>query len=220
MAFHTVLFDLDGTLTDPWEGITRCVQHALASFGIEAEQEELTTFIGPPLVESFEVRYGFSPEDAHRAVEVYRERFSAVGMFENELFEDIPELLAELRRAGVRLAVATSKPEEFALPIARHFGIDGYFDVVAGSRAECARMTKADVIADALLRLGSPDLDGTVMVGDRKHDLIGAREAGIPAIGVSWGYAPDGELASYDPIAIVDTVGELRGMLLSDSLRG
>ncbi len=220
MGFSTVLFDLDGTLTDPWEGITRCVQHALASFGIEAKQEELTTFIGPPLVESFETRYGFSSEDAFRAVEVYRERFASVGMFENELFDGIPSLLAELRSAGMRLAVATSKPEEFARPIVEHFGLGRYFDIVAGSQAERMRMTKTDVILDALGRLGSPDLSDVVMVGDRKHDLIGAREAGIPAIGVAWGYAPEGELASYGPIGIADTVDELRGMLLSDSSRG
>ncbi len=213
--YRYVLFDLDGTLTDPWEGITRCVQFALARFGIQEAQENLTTFIGPPLRESFATRYNMSDEQAEAAVEAYRERFAVTGLYENRVFDGVEALLGKLRDAGVVIALATSKPEEFARIILDHFELTPYFDVIAGASMSADRMRKDQVIEEALRRLGNPGVDDVVMVGDRVHDIEGARVFGIDAIAVSWGYAPDGELAAAKPARIVDELGELEELLLA-----
>ena len=199
--YRYVLFDLDGTLTDPWEGITRCVQFALARFGIQEAQENLTTFIGPPLRESFATRYSMSDEQAETAVEAYRERFAVTGLYENRVFDGVEALLGKLRDAGAVIALATSKPEEFARIILDHFELTPYFDVIAGASMSADRMRKDQVIEEALRRLGNPGVDDVVMVGDRVHDIEGARVFGIDAIAVSWGYAPDGSLRRRSPPA-------------------
>lgn len=234
--YRDILFDLDGTLTDPWEGITRCVQHALAHFGIEEPQDNLTTFIGPPLRESFQARYGMSAEEAETAVEVYRERFSSIGLYENRLFPEVPALLAHLKDRGARLALATSKPEEFARIILDHFGVSAYFDFIVGASMDAKRMTKDAVIAEALRQMGYNEAalakraadraetlshdertEGIVMVGDREHDIEGARVFGIPCIGVTWGYAPAGEFETARPAAIATTFADLEALLDDDA---
>ena len=213
--YRYVLFDLDGTLTDPWEGITRCVQFALERFGIEETQENLTTFIGPPLRESFATRYGMSEEEAEAAVAAYRERFAACGLYENRVFDGVADLLARLREAGVVIALATSKPEEFARIILDHFALTPYFDVIAGASMDTGRMRKDQVIEEALRRLDGPRPNEVVMVGDRVHDIEGARAFGIETIAVSWGYAPEGELETAKPAQIADTLDELEQLLLA-----
>ena len=212
--YRFVLFDLDGTLTDPWEGITRCVQFALARFGIEEDQENLTTFIGPPLRESFQVRFGMDEAQAEAAVEAYRERFATVGLYENRVFDGVEDMLGKLRDAGTTIALATSKPEEFARIILDHFELTPYFDVITGASMSADRMRKDQVVEEALRRLGNPSPDEVIMVGDRVHDIEGARAFGIDAIAVSWGYAPDEQLPSAKPAHIVDTLDELEGLLL------
>lgn len=212
--YKYALFDLDGTLTDPGEGITRSVQYALAKFGINVEnRQELYCFIGPPLHESFEVYYGFSRPDAMKAVEYYREYYAVKGIFENLVYDGIPEALAELRDSDVGICLATSKPELYAKQILEHFGLDGYFTAVAGSEMDGTRTKKAEVVERALGLLGNPDVRDCVMVGDREHDVLGGAAHGLDTIGVLFGYGSREELeragATYiaaDPADIVKII--------------
>lgn len=217
--YRYVLFDLDGTLTDPQEGITACVQHALAAFGISEPADQLTHFIGPPLHRSFMECYGFTDAEATEAVRVYRERFGTLGIFENRVYEGVPELLEKLSDAGVVTGVATSKPEPYAVRILEHFDLARHFDVVTGSNMDSSRTDKGDVIHEALTRLGQPSKREVVMVGDRKHDVEGARREGIDAIAVTWGYAPEGELEAAAPAFSVSTLSDLRDLLLGSNER-
>ncbi len=212
-----ILFDLDGTLTDPKEGITKCVQYALEYFGIhEPDLEKLVKFIGPPLDVSFSEYYGMSEADASIAVDKYRERFSSIGIFENGLYEGIIDMLKALKKSGRCLALATSKPDVFAVRIVEKYGIAPYLDVLAGGKIG-GSCNKDDVIAEALDMLGVTDNDkqGVIMVGDRKHDIIGAKKCGIESVGVRFGYAEEGELETAGADYIVSTVEELEKLLLS-----
>lgn len=217
--YRYVLFDLDGTLTDPQEGITACVQHALAAFGIDEAANQLTHFIGPPLHRSFMECYGFTDAEATEAVRVYRERFGTLGIFENRVYEGVPELLEKLAEAGIVVAVATSKPEPYAVRILDHFDLARHFDVVTGSNMDGSRTDKGDVIREALTRLGQPNKRDVVMVGDRKHDVEGARREGIDAIGVTWGYAPEGELEAAEPTRLASSLSDLYDLLLDSNGR-
>lgn len=203
-----VLFDLDGTLTDPKEGITRCVQYALRKFGIEADCDELVAFIGPPLQASFQTFYGLSEEESARALAYYRERFSVTGLFENKLYPAIPGVLKELRRRGKTLAVATSKPTVYSVRICEKFGLSQYFDHIIGSELDGTRVEKADVIREALRVLGCT-ADEVVMIGDRKFDILGAHECGLKAVGVRYGYAGENELENAGADVIVSRPEDL-----------
>lgn len=210
MGFDTVLFDLDGTLTDPGEGITNSVAYALRKWGIEPpERQALYCFIGPPLVDSFMKYYGFTPENAQRAVEDYREYFRDRGIFENAVYDGVPALLQGLREAGLRVVLATSKPEEFAVTILEHFGLAQWFDAVAGASMDGSRSKKGDVIAYALARCGGR----AVMVGDRKHDILGAKENGLPSVGVLYGYGSREELLAAGADKLVETPQQLLRLL-------
>ena len=191
--FDLIMFDLDGTLTDPKEGITKCVQYALRACGVEENDlERLTPVIGPPLVDGFMNFYRFDRETALAAVEKYRERFRDTGIFENRVFDGVKEMLANLKRAGKRIALATSKPHIFADRILEHYGLMPYFDVTVGAEFDGTRNEKAEVIRE-VLRL-CPQADSPVMVGDRRYDVEGAHACGIPCIGVRFGYAEPEEL--------------------------
>lgn len=212
-----LLFDLDGTLTDPAEGITKCVQYALASLGREKpRQEELYCYIGPPLAESFEKYGGLSEQEAQLAVKKYRERFRAKGMFENRVYPGIGEMLRSLNQAGKILAVATSKPEVFAREILEHFGLSGYFQEIVGSELDGTRVDKAEVIREAFARLSlaGEEMPLTVMVGDRKHDIIGAKKNGIDSVGVAFGYGEEGELETAGADRVAGSVAALEKLLL------
>ncbi len=216
--FKTILFDLDGTLTDPKEGITKCVQYALHYFGIEEPNlDHLLPFIGPPLHQSFIDYYGFSEEKAKEAVEKYRERFSTIGLYENGVYDGIKDMLAELVERGFVLAVATSKPTVFAEPILQKYEIRSYFTKVVGSELDGTRTVKAEVMEEVLaqLHISQEDKGSVVMIGDRKHDIIGAKSCGVPSIGVEFGYAEVGELQEAGADYIVSTVEELRQLLIS-----
>ena len=157
--FQYVLFDLDGTLTDPKEGITKCVQYALKAFGIEEENlDNLECFIGPPLRDSFMQYYGFTPKQAEKAIEVYRERFRTVGLFENQVYEGIPQLLKACKEAGMFLAIASSKPTIFVKRILEHFALDSYFDVIVGAELDGSREKKEDIVEEALRQTAILDL--------------------------------------------------------------
>lgn len=193
--FQSILFDLDGTLTDAAPGITNSVKYALSKFGIdETDDNKLRKFLGPPLISSFMEFYGFSKEKAQKAVEYYREYFVPHGIFENEVYSGIPKLLQKLKADGKTLIIATSKPETFAVQIAEHFEIDSYFDLIAGSNLDNTRSKKAQVIEYALKTLGILDRAHAVMIGDREHDIKGAKKTGLRSIGVLYGYASPGEL--------------------------
>ncbi len=189
-----MLFDLDGTLTDPGLGITNSVMYALRKFGVEVpERSQLYPFIGPSLKDSFRSCYGFSDEQCELAVTYYREYFKKKGMFENEVYDGIHDLLTRLKASGRSLIVATSKPEVFAVDILRHFDLYKYFDFVAGATLNDVRNKKADIIRYALESCGIAK-SSAVMIGDRKHDMIGAKENGLDSIGVLYGYGNYDEL--------------------------
>lgn len=205
-----ILFDLDGTVTDPETGITLSVAHALKHFGIEVEDvSSLRKFIGPPLHDSFIDFYGFSREKAMEAVDKYRERFSVKGIFENEPYEGIHQLLAELKEAGYTLAIASSKPEVFTKRIIEHFELAPYFTEVCGSELDGSRTDKAEVITYALEKLGSPTVENVVMVGDRKHDILGAKKNGLTSIGVLYGFGDEAELRGAGADHIAATVSDI-----------
>jgi phosphoglycolate phosphatase len=209
-----ILFDLDGTLTDPAEGITRSVQHALAGFGLNASREELLCFIGPPLADSFVKYFGFTEEASLRAVSVYREYFAEKGIFENRVYPGIPELLKRLRSQGKQLYLATSKPEVFARRILAHFQLDKYFTFAGGSCLDGTRVRKGEVIRYVLEQAGIPPGDA-VMVGDREHDALGASEVGIPCAGVLYGYGDRSELERAGAAAIAEDLAALEKILIN-----
>jgi phosphoglycolate phosphatase len=196
MERFSVLFDLDGTLTDPKPGITRCIAYAVDKLGLpEVDPDDLGWCIGPPLRGSFGKVLGTSdPEVIARAIGYYRERFGDVGLFENEVYDGIPAVLATLQSQNYRLFVATSKPEPYAIRIVERFGLSPYFERVVGSEMDGTREPKAEVIAHVIDQCGvKPSL--AVMIGDRMHDVLGAKEHGMPCIGVLYGFAEGNELA-------------------------
>ena len=214
------MFDLDGTLTDPKEGITKSVRHALDHYGIQVDDlDTLTPFIGPPLTDSYKKYYGFSDEQAWEGVLVYREYFSERGWHENKEYPGIKEMLDALKAAGRVLLVATSKPEEFARKILEHFGMAGYFDFIGGADMDETRVRKADVIRYVLGQYGldasRETLARCVMVGDREHDVLGARECGMDCVGVLYGYGDRQEMDGCRPAWTADTVDDLKDLLLT-----
>ena len=212
--YDIVLFDLDGTLTDPGIGITNSVAHALAHWNIEVtDRATLYKFIGPPLSDSFMRYYGFSEEDAIHAIAVYREYFSTKGLYENEVYPGIPALLQTLKAQGKTVVLATSKPEKFAVEILRHFGLYDYFDIIAGASMDESRNKKADVIAYAISQMKNPDLSRMIMIGDREHDILGAKQIGIDSIGVLYGYGDRAEHEAAGATYIAEKVEDILPLL-------
>ena len=242
--YEYILFDLDGTLTDSKPGITTCVQYALHRMGIEEpDLDKLEPFIGPPLMDSFHDFYGFSEEQGKQATAYYRERYSVTGLFENEVYPGIDRLLEDLKAAGKKLAVASSKPQVYVERILDHFGLLNYFDVVVGSDLNGTRTKKEEVVEEALRQLLPEQLfqeimdkkhesreaesaekveiisnalkyDTIAMVGDRRFDMEGAKAYHIAGIGVAYGYAAPGELSKAGADVIAETVEELGKILL------
>ncbi|MCX7779886.1 MAG: HAD family hydrolase [Negativicutes bacterium] len=212
--YELILFDLDGTLTDPKEGITKCIQYGLAKIGIdEPDLDKLVSFIGPPLKKSFREVYGLSEADATLALQYYRERFVDVGMYENAVYPGVPEMLKNLQSMGKRMVVATSKPTVYSVTILEHFQLSPFFRHIIGSNLDGTRVEKDEVIAFALEQVGAFDAAKTIMVGDRKHDVLGAAKNGINAIAVTYGYGSREELAGANPVEMVNTVSELAALL-------
>lgn len=208
--YKYLLFDLDGTLTDPSIGITNSVAYALSKFGINVEDKRtLYKFIGPPLVDAFSEYYGFSKEDSEKATAFYRETFSVKGLFENRVYDDVIEMLEALKNAGKRLIIATSKPEPFTMKILKHFDLLKYFDFVAAATFDSSRNSKDKVIAYALQSLDIKDRSEVVMIGDRHHDIDGAKENGIDSIGVLWGFGSREELETADATYIAESIDDL-----------
>ena len=215
--YQTVLFDLDGTLTDPGIGITNSVAYALQKRGISVnDRSELYKFIGPPLHDSFAAYYGFSDAECESAIADYREYFRARGLYENTLYPDTVSLLRELKAAKKTLILATSKPQEFAETILKHFCLDGYFDFVAGATMDNTRNQKADVIAYALHNCPNVQLSQTVMVGDRKQDVLGAAQNGIDCVGVLYGYGDRPELTAAGATYLAQNISQLLSILIKE----
>ena len=205
-------FDLDGTLTDPALGITNSFKHAFVHFGLEIPSyEKLCTFIGPPLVDTFKNELHFDDAKVDEGVKAYREYFSTKGIFENKVYDGIPQLLKNLKAKGKTLVVATSKPEEFAVKIIDHFGLSEYFTYVCGSCMDETRSTKAEVIKYALDLCGISDAQKqqVLMIGDRKHDIAGAKANGIESCGILFGYGSREELEQAGADYIADSVQSL-----------
>lgn len=210
-----IFFDLDGTLTNPAEGITNSVAYALKYYGISvSDKTPLYKFIGPPLAQSFTDFYGFSPDKAKEAVEKYREYFADIGIFENMVYEYIPEVLEKLKNAGFSLAMATSKPEVFAKRIADKFELTKYFDFIGGSLLDNSRTDKGEVIEYVLSSLKA-DREKTIMVGDRSHDILGAKKCSVKSLGVLYGFGSLDELKNAGADYIAETPKELETLLLS-----
>lgn len=207
----SILFDLDGTLTDSGEGIMKCAVYALSKYGIDAPSEaDLRTFVGPPLTESF-ARFGVPQDQLTKAVEYYRERYIPIGRFENTPYPGIRELLEKLKADGHKLYVATSKPELMAIDILKQFDLAQYFDQICGATTDLSRNSKEAVIAYLLEKCGAQE--NAIMVGDTAYDVIGAKEHGIPTIGVDWGYGLNEDMENAGAIAIAYTAEQLYELL-------
>lgn len=210
MAFDYILFDLDGTLTDPYVGITESVKYALNFFGKPIPDDEaLKQYIGPPLIWSFKELAGITGDDTVKAVKKYRERYETIGWKENALLDGAEELLADLKKKGKILGLATSKPEKTSIQILEYFGIDRYFDFMGGASMDLTRNTKVQVVNYTLKNLGVADLSKAVLVGDRHHDIDGAKEAGIASIGVLVGYGSRSELENAGANYICETLADV-----------
>lgn len=209
--YKAIFFDLDGTLTESGEGITKSVQYALEKIGKpEEDLEKLKVFVGPPLMEQFMKYAGVDEATGRKAVEFYRERYEVKGIYENHPYESVEEMLQELKRKGYILAVTSSKPEYYVTQILDYFKLSSYFDVVVGSEMNGARTSKSEVIEEALKRINMSDKRNEVlMVGDKEHDVLGARAAGLDCVAVAYGYGTQEELTEANPLKIVDSVDEL-----------
>ena len=208
----TILFDLDGTLTDSGEGIINCVIYALERFGLPIPaREELRYFVGPPLHESF-IKQGVPADRAEDAVAIYRERYVPTGMFENTPYPGVRELLENLKKEGHTLFVASSKPEWMCADILKHFDLANYFDMICGATMDTSRTNKEAVIEYLIQENGKTD--NMIMVGDTKFDVLGAKAHNIPCIGVSWGYGSVAEMQESGAIAIAETMDELENLLM------
>ncbi len=217
--FKYVLFDLDGTLTDPVTGITNSVMYALDKFGITVtDRTELYKFIGPPLVDSFMEFYGFTKADAEKALAYYREYFSVKGIYENEIYSGIKELLETLSESGKKIILATSKPEKYAKEILKYFAIDNFFHFIAAATMDEKRNTKDAVIEYAIKECGITDTASAVMIGDRKFDISGGKKFGLHTIGVTYGYGSFEEITTANPTFIAESVEKLNHFLVRLSL--
>lgn len=219
MNYKNILFDLDGTLTDPKIGITKSISYALNKMGITVESlEELEIFIGPPLAVTFKEFYGFDEDKTNTAIEYYREYFSATGLYENEVYTGIKELLELLTKdPSNRLFVATSKPQVFAQQIIDHFELGSYFEYVCGSELDGTRSAKAEIIG-YLLENFKLNPEETVMIGDRKYDIIGAQHHGINSIAVGYGFGSREELTDIQPTYLAKNIQELTELLSAEQM--
>lgn len=215
-SYRYILFDLDGTLTDPFEGITRSMQYAAGHFGIEVtDRRALSGLIGPSLFDSFRNYFRFDEETTQKAVAKYREYYSVTGIYENTLYPGISAMLRSLQEAGKTLILATSKPTVFATRILQHFELDGYFTFISGSELDGSRVEKSEVIAYALKQNGITDLSCVLMVGDRRMDVEGAHEIGIDCAGVLYGYGSREELTKAGADFLAESPEELKSLLLA-----
>ena len=215
--FQVVLFDLDGTLTDSGPGILNCLEYALDAQGIPyPDRETMRTYLGPPLAVTFRDQFGMTDSQITAAIEKYRERYHDIGLFENSVYPGIPELLGQLQASNVRMVTATSKPEYSATRILQHFELDQYFEFIGAAALDGSRDSKSLVIGHTLQSTGiHPDSLSMIMIGDRHHDVHGAKEHGIDTIGVLWGYGDAAELESAGVVGLAADPSALGTLLLN-----
>ena len=211
--FDTLLFDLDGTLTDSTEGILKCLVNAVEKMGFEVP-EDTNKFLGPPIRQSFAEFIGMNEEQIDEAVRIFRERYSTVGLFENRVYEGIPEMLERLKNGGKRLMVATSKPEVYAVRILERFGIAPYFEIVGGAELDGSRDYKHEVIEYVLAKANITDRSRVLMIGDRRQDVLGAHKTGLKCMGILWGYGSIEELDEAGADYIAETPQQVTDLLL------
>ena len=211
--FDTLLFDLDGTLTDSTEGIVRCLEYALERMGFDIPEDK-NKFLGPPLYCSFAEFCGMNEEQVNEAVRIFRERYSTVGLFENRVYEGVPEMLKRLRDGGKRIMVATSKPEVYAVRIFDRFGLSQFFEIVGGANINGTRNDKDEVIEYVLEKAGISDRSSVLMIGDRRQDVIGAHKTGLKCMGILWGFGSIEELTEAGADFIAETPEKAADMLL------
>ncbi|MBQ7902847.1 MAG: HAD hydrolase-like protein [Oscillospiraceae bacterium] len=212
MKYKAIFFDLDGTLTNPEEGIINCIRYAAEHYGVTIDRKDRRKYIGPPLVDTFIELLGPDVQQAEEAVAKYRERFRPIGLYENEIYDGVPETLAQLKDMGYVLCTASSKPQRFVDTILEHFDIKKYFDFVGGASMDGKISKKEDVINLVLEETGFTPQQ-VLMVGDRMFDLTGAKEFGMDAVGVLYGFGSYEELSSYDNIALLDDISQLINIL-------
>lgn len=211
--FDTLLFDLDGTLTDSTEGIVRCLEYALERMGYDIP-EDTNKFLGPPLYRSFAEFCGMNEEQVNEAVRIFRERYSTVGLFENRVYDGVPEMLKRLRDGGKRIMVATSKPEVYAVRIFDRFGLSQFFEIVGGANINGTRNDKDEVIEYVLEKAGISDRSSVLMIGDRRQDVVGAHKTGLKCMGILWGFGSIEELTEAGADFIAETPEKAADMLL------
>ena len=216
MTYSAILFDLDGTIVDSAPGITATLAYTFEQMGLPVPTpSELVAYVGPPILDSFRDLAGFTTEEAQRALSIYRPQYLETGVYDATVYEGVPSVLHAIHAAGIPLSLATSKPELPATLILEHFSLASQFDIITGASADEVRSAKADVVAEAIVRLKAigADLSNPVMVGDREHDVHGAAAHGIPTIFVEWGYGSPAE--QVGTIASVSTAEELQRLLLA-----
>ena len=213
-SFDTLLFDLDGTLTDSTEGIVKCLEYALDRMGYEIP-EDTNKFLGPPLYTSFAEFCGMNEEQVNEAVRIFRERYSTVGLFENRVYDGVPEMLDRLKKGGKRIMVATSKPEVYAVRIFDRFGLSQFFEAVGGANINGTRNNKDEVIEYVLEKAGISDRSKVLMIGDRRQDVLGAHKTGLKCMGILWGFGSLEELTEAGADFIAETPEKAADMLLS-----
>lgn len=214
--YDLILFDVDGTLTDSGEGITKSVQYTLEKYGIiEPDLNNLRKFIGPPLIDSFMKYYGFSKEESVRARNIFNERYQPIGWMENRPYDGIEAVLEELQKAGIMMGVATSKPEGVANKVLEYFDLKKYFSVICAAPNNGLNGEKPGRIRAAIeeARTLGCEAKNVIMVGDTRFDVLGAHECCIPCVGVTWGFAVEGEFEACDTEFVVDTMEELLNVL-------
>ena len=215
-GYTTLLFDLDGTLTDSTEGILKCLVNAIEQMGFEVPEDK-NKFLGPPIRQSFAEFCGMNEEQTDQAVKIFRERYSTVGLFENRVYDGIPEMLERLKNGGKRLMVATSKPQVYAIRIFDRFGLSQYFEFVGGAELDGSRDYKDEVIEYVLAQTGITDRSSVLMIGNRRQDVLGAHKTGIKCMGILWGYGTAEELTEAGADYIAETPDKAAEAILFNS---
>ena len=212
-SYDILLFDLDGTITDSTEGIVKCLENAIKQMGFELP-EDTNKFLVPPIRQSFSEFCGMNPQQIDEAVGIFRERYSKTGLYENQVYEGVSEMLEELKNSGKRIMVATSKPEVYAKRIFKRAGLDRYFEIVGGAELDGSRDYKHEVIEYVLAKAGITDRNRVLMIGDRRQDVIGAHKTGIKCLGILWGFGSREELEEAGADYITETPQTLVKMLI------
>ena len=215
MKYKYVVFDLDGTILDSHEGICKCFQKALKAYGVEESVDNIKKLLGPPLSKTIITKYGFSKEDGAAAMKIHMKRLKEKGIYECKIYEEIPEMLKNLYDNGIKMAIATNKPEEASVLQLKHLELAKYFDIIVGNNWTQTRGSKGDFIRMAMKHMGVEDKSEVCMVGDRYNDLEGGVENGLDTIGVTYGYGSEEEIVNCKPTHIAKKPSDIADIVLN-----